>query len=1212
MRKFFKWVVLPLFLLAVIVVGLCFVPAVQKAVATRVLAGYVDELQIKTLSAGLGSARIEGLSLSKDGAKVSLESAQVDYSLSGILFGKHVALSRVSVQKAVADLSQYRAVAAAEKPAEATTPAAPAEPAGPFDWTFALGELDADATVVLPEGKGTLVLKTSARGLGNAQTGTCAAAATFAGVADGKQMRSTFSIAAQIAMPEKTPVPTAVTLKGALSGAVGDLAAAIDMDVSVREQAAGVREFSATVAEGGAQLLSVKGTFDEPKGLLQSAFSVSVKPQQIAPFTGAMALPAVEMVSSGTVAFDLAKGEGTLALDADARAGDFGRVDARLSGLPKLRLKANADIAYAPKAVNVRALSADLYGDGAAAWASVALLQPFALDPKDPTAMAQLKGDLLKVQLAGIPAALAQSFAGDVKIAGGSLSGAVVLSAQESTLKASTSQPISLRGLSVLSQGKPLAQVSSADVNLNVLYKDGGVSFGYGAAVTLPAATTRAPTAALSAVGSGTYLVATQALAAKGEASCTFAALLGQGFLAEKLPDGFSLPYVFKAAFDMGYTPDAMTVNQAVLQCADGAKTPLSVKLLKPVSVATADLKNFEKMPLPQGDLLEVAVAAFDLRAANAFLPTGMVLGEGALSAKLGVSVKDKVCTVRASEPLALSGLSLSKDGERWVSRLGVSVNPLLSCDCAQMDMQLSLPDLRVVSSGLPTPAVSASAQVAVEKKALASAQLKMDADLPTLFNALPMLSTVNNVRKGRVQANAQLNKDSAFTASVVVGTLTANFGDHAGDSIPGLSATLSGRYATEPMAVNVSGPFVLLGPSGTTSMALQLAWKNGADAAQSLDLSVNGDTVHAADFMLVAAAFNPPTQSPEAAKVAQAAPTVYKPASTKADEKPFWAGFTGKVEAKLKKLTYDTFVLDNPVVAAQITKDALALSTLSAGLAGSPATASGTLIFQQGQRQPYRLAAQAGLSNLDIGKFLAKDGQKPVLEGKFSTAGGLSGVGANVAHLTENLQGSFSANSSEGTLYLLSSSNNQLAQTVGGLASVASTFLGGGNAKIPVLTPLLNVLSAMHYEKLSVKISRGADLNIVLGELLVKGNDAMIVGNGRIVHQAGVSLMDQPLEVQAQLFARSGIAGPLSGIGLFETKANAEGYFAGPVFPIRGSLSHVNTSILSDILSQSAKRVLTGSDTQTQQTTSPGTTTSSPSEGGRVIQNVLKGFLNQ
>ena len=1220
MKKFLKRVVLPLIVVFAVLVGLCFVPAIQRTVVHKILSGYVEDLEIGRLAAGLGSFQIENLRFKKDGAIVSLASADVDFSLSKIVFDRQVVIGRLAVKGLAADLSAFQMAESSVpemEPAKALATEV-SSPAQPFDWTLAVDMIAADAKVILPAQKGTLSVSLSGQNIGTARTGTCALDVSFSGLAEG-QMGVYSQLKAQSGITiESGLLPSRAELKADMQAQAGTLSGSLSMEASVNRSPENGYEYALSLTQMQLPLVSVKGKFDSTKQLLDAAFSVAIKDTQIAPFAMGINLPAIDLDASGNLSADIAKMEGTVAAQLQARVWNLEKLDPRLSALGTLRLSAEGDVSYENGILSAKKLAASLFDGKSAQWLSVNGAQTFQLDLNkldSPNAFTNFSGDLLNVDITGIPVALAQPFVPQMEFLSGSLSGQIVVSAQEGALKVSTLKPISLLKLNIAKDGAALANVDALQANLNAVYKDRTVAFGYGVGLSLPVEKTSQ--SALSAQGSGQYALNTSALSAEGNATLTIAALLGQPSVQGKLPPSVRIPYAAKTAYKIAADTKTATISALDFHVEDSGTALLTAKLLKPIAV------NFESPANPvaeDGVLAQIKVDSFDLSAINPFMPEGLTLRSGQLSSAFDLSKKGKSWLLGAQQPLRVQSLNLDKDGSACIAHLSVAMTPEITYSVEQTQVNIQQISLNCPPSTVS--ALSGAADIVLAGVQPKRMEVSLSSNLPALLDALPILSPVDNVGRGSVSVNVDLSQDGAFHLSTIVAGLSPKFGENAGNAVSGFSATLSGKYAMQPMSVYLSGPFALLGNSGTSQANLNLAWSKDSDGGQSFAAGWDGDTIHAADFMAMASAFAPPSQNPyvEPSPATQASAKTSAVTDNQPDAQPFWHGFTGSVRVKLKALTYDKFKLMSPALSADITPDMLNLSTLSAALEGASLTASGKLMFSRAIAKPYQLNAAAGLSNLDVGKLLVA-GEKdktPFLEGTFSTEGALAGQGMNLSDLVARLQGNFSAYSSNGVLHVLSGSDNQFAQLMGAGASIVSAFLSGNKTDVPVLTPLLDVLNALHYQQLSVKIIRGADLNIVLNEFLVQGNDAMIVGNGRIVHQEGVELMSQPLEMQAQLFAKEGIASPLSALGLFERTPLESGYYPGPVFPIRGTLSDINASPLSDLISQSVQRLGTRkveSSTQQQPSRNASGRQSPSSErreqGGRLIQNVLKGLLN-
>jgi len=1196
----------------VILISLCFVPAVQKAVVLRALSGQVDSLEIKRLSVGLSAAHIEGLSLKKDGTSLAFESADVSYALSDVLFHKKVLLPRVALKKLALDLSAYKAPA--ETPAVPAAKSVPGEKKTSFEpldgWSFAVGELSADAHIVLPGTVGTLDAVLTGASVGTAQTGASALTLTFAGTSNGIPVRTVLQTHTDITLSTAS-LPVKLRLQGSVRDELSKrFPSALSFSANIDEVSPGLHEFNATVADATAELLSLKGSFDEAAQRLQTAFSVSVKNGQIAPFLSGLPVPSIDANASGNLSYVIPTGATTAQTTLSARVWDLGKVDARLASISTLRLAASTDVGFLNGTVEMRALRADLYGPNDAHWLEARAMQVFRCDVKDPKTLANVTGEWVRVKVTDFPVALANPFlaTSGLAVKGGAFSGELSFASQDKAVRVSNLAPVTLADFSLLQGKDTLLQSVALQANLNAVYKEDAMAFGYGVAAGAPVG------ALLTASGSGSYALKTAAFTLKGEATAFMPVIAQQPGVAVKLPPGLTIPYTLKAAYDLSGNADALNVNR--LDCTGmlGKDTPLSFQLLKPLSYALKGT-GMAALRLPTGDVLHVSADRLNLVIIQPLLEKGYMIESGNLSADLTVNYQKLAISLNAQKPLVLSDFSFSINGQPQARHLNVSLTPKVLLSLQSL---IDFNHIQIAQGGVSTPALTGDVSLMLNGKDLASASLTASANLPVLFSAVPALSSINNVSSGTANLSANLDDSGKFNATAVISKLKAKFGDSAGSGIEGLSATVSGQYSDKP-SVSLSGPLTILGASGTTQVTLGVQWEKTSSTAQRFALSLSGDTLHAADLALIGAAFNPPTQNPylTAQPAAQSAP-----AAQTADTSAFWGDLTGSVRLNLKAITYNTFRLDQPAASVDISPTALKVSTLSARLDGFPLGLSGQLLFEAKNANPYSLSASAQITQVDMGKLLTTStNSKPILEGTFSAQAALLGRGLNAENLVENLQGSLSAQSNQGVLHLMSASSNQAVQLIGGLASVFNTALGGIDSRIPMLSPLIDLLSALHYDQFSLKINRGANLNIVFSEMFIRGKEAMIAGKGQVTYQKGVPILSQPLNMEAQLYLRGGMVSDLKNFALFDSTATSEGYYPGPAFQIKGSLSSPDTSGLKDTLLRGITKI--GSDTvavpagttgttSTTTSTASGTATSSGTvkEGERIIQNMLKGLF--
>ncbi len=1198
MKKLLKFVILPLIALVAIVIGLLLVPAVQKKIVTVAVGGTLEDFKIEHISAGFGSAQLQGVSFKKDGLVVSLKAAQTDYSLSDIIFKRHIALEKVTVQQAFVDLT---AMQPSQEPATATQEATTSQGVALPELTFYIGELAADATVVLAQGR--LDVMASAAQLGAGHTGTLAVAGTFEGRHEGTVLSTSVQVQSQLSFEAGALLPNAGTLSAHLAADAGEIKnAQLNLSATVATQPGNVRVFKVTLADAALPLLTLDGQFDEPNGELVSSIDLSVKDTQLTPFAMGMKLPSLQAEAKGQVRFTLKDARTALKLGGKATARDFSKIDAALSDLGELSTAFDSDVVLVGSALSANVLSVTLDGNGQR-WLGVQALKPFAIDLNDEDSLKRLQGELLEINLTQFPLVLARNFIKPLEIKGGALSGKWTLSAQDGALKVESAQPLELAGLTLLQNNALLTEALSAQLNTNAQYRGGQLSFGYGLSA--------AGTSGELLRGTGTGQVGMQPLSAsvKGDLQLGMPALSAQPVVAEKLPKGAIIPYIVTATYDVDYAQDALALKQLNAQVRSGQASVLALSLVQPLSI---NLTDPAKTALPDGELASLSINELSLLIAAAFLPEGMALNSGKLSADLRLKKQGSALALEAPQPVKLSQLDLSNNGAPWVKRLSLSLSPrvahsggkteisLSSISVMGLQQQAANGSLRLVLKGLKIE----PPKVEVGTLSLADASATLNVQLRELLDRLPV-APVKNMRRGQASVALFAKESGDFSLTAKLTNVQVDFGSEAGNYVSDLTTSLSGNFTLTP-SVKIAGPFVMQSPTGISKLNFSGDWLNATDA-QHFKVALTGDTLYADDLMVLAAAFNPPTQNPQLPQPSAA--RVPAKVDTTPDRAPFWKGFRGTAQAQLNKLVYGTFSIDKPAFAFSAADNALQISTLSAQLAGAPFAVKGSLSFDETQaRLPYALSAQAGLQSLELGNFMKRSDGNPIIDGKFSMQGQLANRGANITHLLETLQGSLALESTQGTLYLLANQSSDAVQAISGLAGIANAFLGRSTGNVAGLSSLMNLLNAIHYDNFSAQVTRGGDLDIVLQKLVIKGNEAMISGTGRVSYLDDVALTSWPMRIDAQLFVRGGIVRDLMSVGILGQQTTADGYYPGPVFPISGTLTSIDSTVLWDVILENVSRFFKSGNSQTQQQSAPAQGTESGA--APALRNVLKGFL--
>ena len=124
----------------------------------------------------------------------------------------------------------------------------------------------------------------------------------------------------------------------------------------------------------------------------------------------------------------------------------------------------------------------------------------------------------------------------------------------------------------------------------------------------------------------------------------------------------------------------------------------------------------------------------------------------------------------------------------------------------------------------------------------------------------------------------------------------------------------------------------------------------------------------------------------------------------------------------------------------------------------------------------------------------------------------------------------------------------------------------------------LADRLREVPYDQINVVAHRGADLDIHCTEFALIAPELRVSGQGRITHQPGRSVADQPLSFDGELGARGRLAESLNTVGLLSDQRDDLGYtkMIQP-FHLGGTLDDIDKRQWEETLVKAALHKATG-----------------------------------
>ena len=701
MKRAWRWALVGagvvVLLLAVIAAVACS-SAFQTAVGRSFLRTMDPQAQLQEVSLGLSGGDVRGLKVSSaSGASVSFDDAALKYSVGSLFFGKVMVIDRLTLTGLVVNAT----TASTSSPSGTTT-----AQSGVTASTKASGgltpvlikQVDLSGTFLLP-GRRTVSAKFTGHDFGAGGAGLGQGQWVFQDEGKDAAVRE-IRVDTQMNVPfdalmglqaANLTVQLAATLPG--QAQPSQLTAQV---TATATRSDGARDFSLGVTQPGAggnttaQLLTLTGTC-QGSGVIAGNFSVNCTSGQVAAFALGAKLPEFDAQGSADFSTD-ANGGGSVKAKVSAKAGQWEKMDAALTGLGNLQLDGGLDASWTNNTMEARSMNLALGPAGAQPVVTLDLVKPVTVDYSEKTLhLTQGSGtELVRLNLQEIPVkwlSYAANFFGSHKANGSGegspsrygltdsyLNGQAVLGSQDDgTITAETTQPWMLERFNLTDNGTVALSEVSLTLNAAASYKDGNVQANLRQLI-LSSGTT--PLAQLAAnVSFGTSGNATP-LKADGRLAMAIDQIAQQPFAkdwAASLPGG---EIKVDGTFDLTKTANTLDLNALEAMVAQGSTPWFTVKLAQKISLPVAEGAT---MPAMVGDLATVEADGFPLELLGPFLPKGMVLTGDPLLGRVmiaGASNGQGGLVLRTDQPLTVNRLNFSKGGKLMLSDVAVTLDP--------------------------------------------------------------------------------------------------------------------------------------------------------------------------------------------------------------------------------------------------------------------------------------------------------------------------------------------------------------------------------------------------------------------------------------------------------------------------------------------------------------------------------------------------------
>lgn len=1174
---------------------LAFTPGVQTWAVRKAVADQPGlSVQLERIAAGLSSAEIKDVRIVKDGAIITAKSITARYSVWDFLTNDRLNIEDATATDLMVDLRNATAMAKpadakaassspANRPAPGTkspsTPAPQSKPAaassGPFQGILREAQLPMEVRVAkfsfqgqaLLPGEQAVKFVLKGGGIETGQRGNIEWTVDFTDPktnAPLRGLRAAGSAALHIAADRRIDWVDLQTTATAESAKMP--AQTVKLEFKAEQPTPTSNEsYNIKVALVRQQqtepLLTTKAEFQPATHQLAGTWEIAVRSEQLAALLTGLGLPEVNANGSGKFTFapdtSAASGSGELQL----KVAQLEKISPELAAIGAIQVRALFDGGFANNVVRLDRLELDTSTTAGKKLVQISAAQKISFNVTDQrVTIPDPKAELARISLSQLPLAWAQPAAKPLVIERGDLSMVLAVESDSdgSHIRVRAIEPLTLRDVTVRSGDKKLVDQLTLSLRPQIEYTANQVM----AEVTelkLSMPTGDSVVGQLKA--DVTQLKTTPAIVFTTQLQAKIVSLLKPYSPVEVGPLSADIALAGRLEGDnLALAKATLNVNR------EGNVMMTALELLQPLKVDVK--KTTFAASNPNATVARLRLGELPLAWAEAFVPKSKFAGSLA-GATLEISARSvEDLTVTSTAPVTLRGISVTMDGKPLAEKLDLTADFTATKRADVVTYDLRRLELKQGETALAR--VTATGEAKLGPKLTLKAKGNLAVDAATAMRQ-PAALAYATLAKGKVTVafEADMAEATQVKATISARNLVAKVDNR---SLGDLDVTVSAQLKADGSG-SVTMPLTLTNAGRKSDLAIEGTFGKAANKETFLfSGKVASNQLVVDDFQPLAGLA--PASAPEAKPTA--------PAPTR-DEKPFWKGVNGKVEVDLKRVLYGK---DYAITAIQgtatITDSRLSLDRLEGKFKENPFKVAAGVNFTAQQAKPYTLTGNVDVTNVDIGAILraANPNEPPAMETKVTVAAILNGNGATTTDLAKNVYGVFDVNGTAGVLRALSRKGTT-GQVVN-LASSALAILGAarGSDTTSAIAGLASTFNEMPFDKFTMRVERGADLNLKVSTLEFISPLMRTTATGGITNTgpADTPIQNQPMQLQFQLGAKDQLALLLNKAGALGEKQDEKGYYLmTQTFKVGGTAAKPDSSSLWKILGEAAARAAAG-----------------------------------
>lgn len=1089
--------------LAVVLVALLFVPAIQKALVLRT-ANAQPDLALSLASVGLGPSggSLRGVDLTWRGARFRADEVEVRVNAVGLAFGAAPNIALVRVAGGTLDLTDFQPLP--DDPATAAD-----KPDAPFPGvlpSLTLGELrvgNIDLALRVTAPAAGLVEPADIRLRGGALAPDAEGvlqldvAAVLAGAGGAEPLRATTTSEIRIAR-DASGAATLVAIETGVDAAGGALAAPFQALLTLGASPGdGFETWRVRVgpADGTTSWVDADLRFVASNQGIRGAVTLDT-PAELAALAP-VALPAVS--SQGTLEVEarldgsVAGANGELRL----RAVELGRAVPALAALRSLDSTVRLDVRAANGALSLRALDATVALDGAEPALRIALARTIDVPATGLTGLEALgEGPLLRATLQRFPLELAALFVPGLVVESGTVEGDVAVASSASGLSVRSEQPLRLAAATLALPGQPVLR---------------GIDAGIRGEASL---------AASGEVRGNVEFDARLRAEELGTAHPGLAAIGAVGLTA-------------RGALDA--QPSQVTLQRLEATVADaGGANIAALTLNAPLTVDPA-------RPLPpvfERQTVVATLALFEVPLAwsEAFQPDSPRVRGGVASGTIALALGPDGVALRLPERgLSVGPATLALDGTDAVENVTLRLNGEARLRGPDVELRGLRAEVRTERGELATLRLEGAVQPATGG---GEVRVNLAGQLAEVFRQ-PLAGGNRQGPTGRFAVESEVTFGAALAAQ---GTLRLeDVAARAPEASPPRSLGLAFRASQAGTRWSLGGPLTWNAEGRESGLDVSAGVDLGAE--RRIDLTLKGQSANLDDLLALVASLQPPAPA-AAAPAAPAEPRAPGRPPAPTSTAP-WGNLSGGFKIDVARAVLGGTAFEDVGFTAALTPEAARFERAGARFAGGTAQLEGGLAFETGRADPVVLGGTLRLENVDTGELFAalQPGRPLLVDTVVDADGSVGGRAPSLESLPDRVQFQLEVRGGEGTSAAL---QYGLAEVSGGDRRGVGGLLRGlagaaGQVGASLVTPYL---APLRFERLTARVVRGPDLDVVVDNLELRGPEVRLSGALRARHVPGAGILDSTLQGSVQLAAKGRFAADLQRNRFIQGAANELGEF--------------------------------------------------------------------